>query len=86
MNAPQSTSGNSAVTKQTGLGRCASSTHFAVRESGIDGDPRDGVILGQIVQERWRVGVHNGQLERRVFPGESIVHSKNPLLQSRSLK
>src|ERR1700679_1715005 len=42
----------------------------AVRESAIDGGLRGGFIPGQISQERWRVGMHNGQLQRGVLPGE----------------
>ena len=42
----------------------------AVRESGVYGGLRGGVIPGQVAQERWCVGMNNGQLQCRVLPGE----------------
>jgi hypothetical protein len=42
----------------------------AVRESGIDDYLRCGVIVCEIAEKRWRVGMHNRQLQRRLLTGK----------------
>src|SRR5580658_10404674 len=60
------------------FGRCRNK---AVRESGVYGGLCGGVIPGQIAQERWRVGMHNGQLQHRVLPGE--LRNQSPVVKIR---
>jgi hypothetical protein len=36
----------------------------------VDGCLRSGIIRSQIFQQRWCIGMRNGQFERCIFPGK----------------
>ena len=39
-------------------------------EAGVDGDLRLLIVAGQITEERWRVGMDDGEFEGRLAGGE----------------
>ena len=61
--------------------RFGSSRDKPVCKPVIDDRLGSGIILGKIGQERWRIGMCNGQLERRIFPGKR--RNQSPIVKIR---